>query len=472
MTCFSRLSRRLFACCVILILIGLSPGRGVASATDNNPTTEPSAIWLTWAGDPCTTMVIAWLTDNDTHIADDLAYHASDAPNTSWTVMNATTHPMPGNAYIIHTARLSNLTPDTDYTFRLKEAGKFHRFRTMPMHLDRPVKMVDEGDLENDMHLLLPLCEQVGRADPDFIVLGGDIAYASGHPENAKRWVDLLTLFTQKFVSPDGRLIPIVPVIGNHEVANGGYDRTNDDAPFFYSLFAYPGDRGYGVLDFGDYLSLITLDSGHTHPVEGEQSAWLERTLASRQDIPNLAVSYHVPAWPSARPFNLSISEQIRSSWVPLFESFHVDACYEHHDHAYKRTYPIRNGKADPHGVLYFGDGGCSEPKGRIPKPPGSMLTGGRWYLAESGSVNHFHLLTIVGNTRLHQAIDMNGQLFDQIMVTDGAPIMMLNVPYAVTWWQLTTLLLAVLLIAIVTPKLIKRIRHAVLRKPPAPVSA
>ncbi len=57
-----------------------------------------------------------------------------------------------------------------------------------------------------------------------------------------------------------------------------------------------PGPQGYNVLDCGNYLSLLLLDSGHTHPVEGAQTDWLKQTLAARQHVSHVFPVYHVPA--------------------------------------------------------------------------------------------------------------------------------------------------------------------------------
>lgn len=440
--------RRWFVVCVLVwlwVLTGFMPGQlpgamaeedyGAGQAATAERSKGPTPVWLTWQQDPSTTMVIAWLTWEEKHDEDNLTYRKADDDSAAWTGAAATTKPMPGGAaYTIHTANLTGLEPDTIYAFRLSDGGKVRRFRTMPETLTRPIKLADGGDIYNDMKLLKPLCEQVGKFGPDFVILGGDIAYAGGNLDNAERWVKLMRVFMNKFVSPEGLSIPVVAVIGNHEVANGGFGRPNKDAPFFYSLFAYPGEQGYGVLDFGDYLSLVTLDSDHTHPIDGAQTQWLEKTLAARKDRPNLLCSYHVPAWPSVRSYYTSTCVQERKYWVPLFERYGVDACYEHHDHAYKRTFPIKDNKPNVNGVIYLGDGGCSEPKGRMPKPPGGAFTAGRWYLAKTGRVNNFHLLTIDGPNRLHQAINMQGQIFDELLVTDGTPIMMIDPPYMVTW--------------------------------------
>ena len=49
---------------------------------------------------------------------------------------------------------------------------------------------------------------------------------------------------------------------------------------------------------FGDYLSLVLLDTEHLCPIAGEQTAWLSKTLADRQDYPHLIAANHVPAYP------------------------------------------------------------------------------------------------------------------------------------------------------------------------------
>lgn len=149
--------------------------------------------------------------------------------------------------------------------------------------------------------------------------------------------------------------------IGNHEV-DGHYGKTRQEAPFFYGFFdGLFSETGYATLDFGGYLSLVLLDTQHTTPVAGEQTAWLETTLAEREDFPCVFVYNHVPAYPSHRDFGDGINASIRKHWVPLFERYNVDAVMEHHDHTYKRTHPLLNGMINANGVPYLGDGSCGK---------------------------------------------------------------------------------------------------------------
>ena len=114
-------------------------------------------------------------------------------------------------------------------------------------------------------------------------------------------------------------------------------------------------DTSYNVLDFGDYLSLVLLDTGHISPIGGEQTAWLDKTLAARVDCPNLFVYNHVPAYPSHQEFDSSngggTGADNRKYWTPLFRRYNVDVVFEHHDHMFERTKPMLDGHVDEDGA-------------------------------------------------------------------------------------------------------------------------
>jgi hypothetical protein len=212
-------------------------------------------------------------------------------------------------------------------------------------------------------------------------------------------------------------MIPMVACIGNHEV-DGGYGQPRTKAPFFYALFdgLYP-ETGYATLDFGDYLSLVLLDTGHTSPIGGAQASWLERTLQARQDRPHVVVVNHVPAYPSFRnpeptpskdgkTMKLGTGELNRKHWVPLFEKYRVPVVLEHHDHTFKRTKPLLGGLAHANGVLYLGDGSW----GRLRTPKSAdKLT----HLAVTSRDYHLSLHRLQGQERFHVALDELGRIMD-----------------------------------------------------------
>ena len=184
----------------------------------------------------------------------------------------------------VRRVELTGLAPDTVYEFGIGKAPAKEtdgwKFRTMPTELSRPVRFVSGGDMMHNREMVDAMNLRAGALDPDFAMLGGDLAYANGVA--ATRWVDWLQSWMKNSVGKDRRIIPFVIGIGNHEVKGGYNGKIPDDAPFFYSLFATPEGKSSYALDFGKYMSVIALDSGHTQQIAGPQAEWLAAALAKR----------------------------------------------------------------------------------------------------------------------------------------------------------------------------------------------
>ena len=381
---------------------------------------DPIAVYLTWQRNPETTMTIHWITRANRK-ANTVEYR--QASDNQWSAANGSSIHMPEQSpYLVHTVELINLKPDCDYVFRPGKDAVEYKFRTLPALLEKPLRFIVGGDMYHDsLKILHETNIQAARTDPQFALVGGDIAYAvSGfsflpswiqlrmdhwHSGQTERWLEWLVAWKRDMVTSDGRLIPILPAIGNHDT-NGRFGQTPAESPYFYSLFAMPGSQGYNVLDIGNYMSLLILDSGHTHPIGGEQEKWLADALHDRVHVPNKFALYHVPAYPSVRSMDNEYSSQVRQHWVPLFEKYGLTAAFEHHDHAYKRTHPILQNHVDPSGVLYLGDGAWGMKKPRQPKNE-------RWYLAKTASARHFILVTLDSHNCYFTAIASNGVILD-----------------------------------------------------------
>lgn len=371
----------------------------------------PVSVYLTLEGNPSTSMTVRWVTDKQ-HDSDKVEYREGGYPN--WKGVEGSHMPMPdAHPYNIHHVQLSDLKPNTDYIFRLDGEGPEYKFRTLPNKLHEPIRFVVGGDILHDEPKYFSQTNITAAAtDPMFAVLGGDIAYSapkvSLYKEDVSRWIDWLKTWFETMVTYDGRLIPMVIAIGNHEVI-GRYNQPPERAKFFYSLFKWPTQGGYQVVDFNGYMSIWVLDSGHTHTIEGKQREWLDMSLEQRHEVPHKFAVYHVPAYPSVRKTKGKISKLVREFWTPLFEKHGLNTAFEHHDHAYKRTHPIYKGQIDPNkGVLYLGDGAWGVKKPRTPK-----TSSDRWYLAKTKSERHFILVTLYGQKRHYMAIDYEGNVFD-----------------------------------------------------------
>lgn len=374
---------------------------------------EPVSVYLTWQRSPETTMTVQWISQLD---RPNSLVEYQRAGESGWRSISGSRCPMPEKySYWIHKVEILNLIPDTLYFFRIGKDGAVYKFKTMPEKLTTPIRFVFGGDIYHDgIEIVKKMNKQAAKLNPMFALCGGDLAYnddkPSINPKLMPRWMDWLIAWKEDMVAPDGRLIPLIPVIGNHDVKRG-LSPLPKNAPFFYSLFAMPGLQGYNVLDFGNYLSIFLLDSGHTHPIQGEQTAWLFRKLSERSNVPYKFAIYHVAAFPSYRKFTGRTPSKIRKYWVPLFEKHGILNVFENHDHTYKRTHPILNLKADPKGIVYIGDGAWGIEDPRVPKKPSET-----WYLAHTRSSRNIVLAILHGDTRHFIAYDDNGNILDEFI--------------------------------------------------------
>ena len=370
----------------------------------------PSVLYLTWMDDPATTMTIHWHTSDKDRVSQ-VAYRKKG--ESEWLFKEGISALLNRTNLLIHTVELDELEPGGEYQFRLVGKKGKYRFQTLPKQLSRPVNFVVGGDAYFYLSVLRKMNGLIASCDPDFVVVGGDIAYTNGRRAifkgrgwEIKRWRTFLKEWKKQMVTSDGRLIPIVPVLGNHDVKQISLKPIPHHF-LFYELFALP-EKGipYRVIDAGDYLSLFLLDSGHNYHIEGQQAGWLKKTLSERENIPYKMAAYHVAAYPSVYPYTGVAPQKIRSQWNPLFERYHLNIAFEHHNHAYKRTYPLKRNQIDPDGVIYMGDGSW----GVTPRKPKNQ-----WYLANTAQANAVCLVTLNPEVSVVEALTIHGEVLDSV---------------------------------------------------------
>lgn len=403
-----------------------------------------SALYLTWQRDPSTTMTVHWHTDWTEGFTDSVLEYrpAGVGANAAWARAAGSQAQMPFTNRLVHTVEIKGLRPDTLHEFRLgrllaKEDGALvfhphvpsalHKFRTLPATLTRPVRFVSGGDIYggSSPDLMVNMCKVAAAQDPEFALLGGDIAYVNNEPKAAPRWFEVFRIWRETMVTKDGRIIPVVPAIGNHEVHGDTYQirggapqrgMSPDRALFFYTLFSFPGRPGYNALDFGNYLSVVALDSFHTNPVPGPQTDWLRATLAQRRHVPFIVPFYHVPGYPSNRSFSGPVSVAVRANWVPLFDEANVRFVFENHDHTYKVTHPLRANERHPAGTRYLGDGSwavTARETTPLDKAP---------YLERAMGKNHVFVVTLHPDRADFRAVDPEGKEFDRFSIPAKPP--------------------------------------------------
>src|SRR5690554_629832 len=299
---------------------------------------EPRQIILTWEDDPMTTMTITWRTE---HKGDSVVRFSpvEERLEQEWKQVEARTFTFDETKAWIHTAKLTGLNPGAEYTAVVVTAGvaaEEFSFRTAPAE-SREVVFVAGGDSRTNRELRREINAGAAGEDPDFVMFNGDLVEG---PLSEEEWDDWFDDWHDLMITEDQRRIPLLPAMGNHEV-EGFFDGEKKDAPFYYHRFMLPEPEKYYAVEFGPDLVLLTLDSGHTSDIDGEQLVWLKETLKQYEDR-YLIVQYHVPAWPSGLgEFFGRLSREIRKHWVPLFEEYGVRLAIAAHEHTYKRTPPL-----------------------------------------------------------------------------------------------------------------------------------
>jgi hypothetical protein len=397
-------------------------------------------LFLTWQRDPTTTITVQWVgptkdAPTSVRIAPALSafgWVTGLLQSEGWIEGKVQTKPFGNTEVVVHRCEFTGLVPGTEYLLQVGASGPASRFRTMPAKATNTFTWVSGGDCGTGPHAI-GTNQIAAKQEPYFALIGGDLGYDNG--TSAKTAIAFLQNYAKHMIDPKGRLIPMVTCLGNHEV-RGGYKGKRSDATYYLPLFdGLYKETTYGTLDFGDYLSLVLLDSGHVSAIGGAQTDWLDKILAERDERPHLIVANHVPAYPSFRSSGLTppgstttalealglklrgggTGEENRKHWCPLFEKHGVDAVLEHHDHTFKRTHPLIGGMVNKYGVPYLGDGSWGQLR-----PPAKPEN--RPYLAAVGQAYHMTVHRLEGEQRYHVALEESGKIADVFGTTGKRP--------------------------------------------------
>jgi hypothetical protein len=362
-------------------------------------------VYLTWRGDPLTTMVVHYHTDAPDPSVVSYGDREAGGAHTAYP------HRVEGTSRKVvdrhvHTVELTGLTPGATYYFTVGTGEPArqaeHHFQMPPA--EGPIRFALGGDMGTDA-IVGTLIAAAAARDPHFIVVGGDIAYANGDPQNVELWDQWFAHWTRHARTRDGALLPIIAGIGNHEV-NKREGTPEDRAPMYLPFFEQ-GGLPYFTRRFGDRLAIVVLDTGHLYP-HAAQADWLAEQLEATAGVAFQVPVYHVPLYPSNRAWLGPESIAGRTHWLPLFDAHRVPVAFEHHDHLYKRTKPMRDNAVTDVGTVYLGDG-CFGRRER------AAVNSGAWYMERAESRSHFWVVDVDGDTMRCQALDASGAVFDDI---------------------------------------------------------
>ena len=375
-------------------------------------TDKPDQVVLTWSDNPKTSQTIQWRT-SDEITRGKVTYQEKALFNrfkpTPLSTISAKTElletPNIANDPICarHTATLTGLKPETTYVYAVGDGSdegwsELSEFTTAPEAI-RPFSFIYMGDAQNGLDRWGTLVRNAFRERPDaaFYIMAGDLVNRGNDRD------DWDSLFFNAHTIYDQR--QLVPAIGNHE-NQGGHPS------LYLRNFTLPlngpstieAERAYSF-EYSNALFVI-LDS-NLKPED--QAEWLGTTLANSKATWKFAV-YHHPAYSSAPARD---NTDIRKHWLPLFDKYHLDMALQGHDHAYLRTYPMKDGKAVPSpkdGTVY------------VVSVSGTKMyeQDGRDYM-EFGMTNTptYQVLDIQisGDRLVYRAYDIDGEKRDEIII-------------------------------------------------------
>jgi hypothetical protein len=106
------------------------------------------------------------------------------------------------------------------------------------------------------------------------------------------------------------------------------------------------------------------------------------------------------------------VSASVRKNWLPLFERHGVQLAFENHDHAFKRSKPLRGGKVAEDGIVFMGDGAWGVGERAVRGAAADV-----WYLEKSQSVRHGMIVTLTPAGKKVTTIDHRGTVIDEVEI-------------------------------------------------------
>ncbi len=380
---------------------------------------------LVWNDDPTSTITVAWNQIGGKNPI--VLYDTEDFGRKDWKykLQQKPQHTKEKYGMFTNFVKLTNLEADKKYYFVIKDSegvSERYWFKTAPNN-PKAFTFIVGGDTKSRGASL-----EAGRASnrlvaklrPLFVLFPGD--YTSGNGTSSEDWQLWLNDWSVLTTTADGRLIPIIPIHGNHEngdlgnlayLFNAPY-QANDTTGIYYSL-------SLG----NDFLHIIALNSEIEQG--GLQREWLKNDLKNHKDFTFKIAAYHKPFWPhTARKAENSYQYK---QWSDLFYQYRLSLSFDADSHMSKITYPLRPDSTensfmgfirdDKNGTIFLGEGSW----GARPRPNNDDKP----WTYKSGSYNGFKWVHIFpkhddkqAHIKIYPVISVEQYTNDSIILYDS----------------------------------------------------
>lgn len=354
---------------------------------------QPAFFRASWNDDPATTIVIGWSNAEGTfHWGPaDQGANFEAYPNTTLFQDSVRVY-----GIINFFVKLTGLSPKTTYYGVIRDpSGNISRrlkFRTMSDNPDDPISFVSAGDTR-DAAPIVESCNCISerraaftvlsKVCADFIAFTGDFTNGKypGQVNIQRQWRDWFQDW-QLSISEDGRLIPIIPALGNHE-------EFSDKVIFKFFNIPLTNNEEFFAMNFGgNLLRLYSLNSERTELTS--QIRWFENDAELYSQPGNevywKAVQYHRAVASQSNNYVNQPETAFKREYVSKFAKYKVRLAMEGHAHIYKVSWPSlplstnntsRNGfvRNDTTGTVYIGEGNFGAPFRTVNGGPNNLFS-------------------------------------------------------------------------------------------------
>jgi acid phosphatase type 7 len=277
----------------------------------------------------------------------------------------------------LYRAALTGLSPGAEFAYRVRLGGAvvFEARGSARKAAGRPHRFVVFGDGGADTWAQTAVAYQTFRAQPDYVVVTGDVVYMRG------RASDYLNHFFHVYNADEPSPVKGAPLLrstlflaapGNHDLIDRDLDRFPDGLAFFYYWAppsngpavaagaegtptlrgsekhrrafldaagpAYPRMANYSI-DYGDAHWTVLDTNTYADWTAPAFRDWLDADLASAQHAAWRFVAFHHPPFHSSKAH---ADDQRMRLLAPAFEKGKVAVVFTGHVHNYQRSRPLR----------------------------------------------------------------------------------------------------------------------------------
>lgn len=353
----------------------------------------PFQVHLSWMDEPSTTMAVVWRTDGDT-LASRVEYgldttYGSVSAGASFFLLN-------GEEFgRIHEVHLCDLTPGTEYHYRVGGEGHWSEdrtFRTAPARgSTEAIRFLVAGDSRDNQAVWGQILQLAEKHAPDFYMFTGD---AVDLGTNLTEW-DAWYGYGEGYF--DRR--PVLQAHGNHEFQLQAY----------YALVALPGNEQWYSFDYGPAHFAVLNDTVAVSGDREVQADWLRDDLAATA-LPWKLAFHHIPAYSSCTAHGGD--PDLAELWSPVEEEGGVAVDFAGHNHNYERSYSIRAGErvADGEGTTYVVSAGAgADLYGNEGEDPRTAVY---------ATTENYTMVEVTGTTLTITAYDLAGNVLDTYQLT------------------------------------------------------